>query len=168
MKEKRKRPDLIQRNIVNSKYYSFGIKIKGKDKRLYKIWDSMKERCLNKNNKDYVRYGLRNIEICTEWLQNFVSFYNWAIANGYQDNLTIDRIDNNGNYEPNNCRWVEQKTQQRNKRSNKLITYNNETHCISEWAEIKNIPRKCLEYRIRNWDNLDKIFNRPVTKNNKI
>lgn len=168
MKEKRKRPDLTQKNIKSSKYYSFGIKIKEKDRRLYKIWDGIKERCLNKNSKDYVRYGLRNIKICSEWLESFVCFYNWAYTNGYNDTLTIDRIDSNGNYEPSNCRWVNLKEQARNRRNNRLITYENQTHCISEWAEIKNIPRKCLEYRVRNWDNLDRIFNRPVTKNSKI
>ena len=86
-----------------------------------------------------------------------MSFYNWAINNGYKDNLTIDRIDNNGNYEPNNCRWVSMKEQDRNKRTNHLITYNNKTYCIAEWAEITNINKSVL------WTRLFK-FNWPVEK----
>ena len=125
----------------------------------------MKQRCLNKNSKDYANYGGRGIKIYQEWIDNPITFYNWAINNGYNDNLSIDRIDNNGNYEPSNCRWVTPKEQARNRRNNKLITYNNETHCISEWAEITGIPRKCLEYRIRKWESLDRIFNRQVTRN---
>lgn len=119
--------------------------------RLYGILKSMKRRCYNKNFKFFKYYGGRDIVICDEWLNKdngFISFYNWAMDNGYEEDLTIDRINNNGNYEPSNCRWTTQKEQSRNKRNNHLITYNGETHCISEWAEIKNINYKLLSNRI--------------------
>lgn len=168
MTQKRKRPDLAQRNRENSKYLCYGVDIKGVDRRIYKIWKNIKSRCFNSDDKDYKNYGKRGIRVCKEWLNDFMSFYNWAVSNSYSEELTIDRIDFNGDYEPPNCRWANPKQQARNRRNNRYITYNNETHCIAEWAEIVNIPRKCLEYRLRNWDDLDRVFNRPVTKNNKI
>lgn len=121
--------------------------------RLYKIWKDIKERCYNKANKSYNNYGGRNILVCNEWKNDFKTFYDWAFANGYNENAeymkcTIDRIDVNKNYEPSNCRWIDIKTQQRNKRNNRLITYNGETHCISEWAEKLNVKYYTLWARI--------------------
>lgn len=82
--------------------------------RLYKCWIDMKSRCLNPNNKWHYRYGGRGITVCDEWLE-FLPFYEWSIANGYSDNLTIERIDNDGNYEPSNCKWCTQHEQSMNK-----------------------------------------------------
>lgn len=111
----------------------------GKTKtRIYSIFRQIKQRCYDQNNGNYYKYGGRGITMCQEWKNDFMSFYNWAINNGYKEGLTIDRINNNGNYEPSNCRWTTAKIQARNKRNNHLITYNNETHCISEWAEKMN------------------------------
>ena len=89
-------------------------------KRLYKIWAGIKYRCLNKDSSGYKYYGGRGITICFEWLNNPDVFYKWAMANGYSDNLTIDRVNNNGNYEPSNCRWVDIKTQANNRRSRSI------------------------------------------------
>ena len=74
--------------------------------RLYRIWSGMKSRCLNKNNVKYKNYGARGIKVCDEWKNDFMAFYNWAISNGYRNNLSIDRINNDDNYEPDNCRWI--------------------------------------------------------------
>lgn len=120
--------------------------------RLYNIWRGMLKRCYLATNKDYNRYGGRGITICEEWKNDFKTFYAWAMANGYKDDLSIDRINVNGNYQPDNCRWLTNKQQANNKRNNKLITYNGETHNITEWANILCIPRYLIYYRLKaNW-----------------
>lgn len=129
--------------------------------RIYKIWEGMKERCYTNNEKtqNYKNYKSRDIKVCDEW-KEFINFYTWAIANGYEDNLTIDRIDNNGNYEPNNCRWVDMKTQCNNRRSNIIIKYNNEEHTLMEWSEILNIKYHKLHKRLKYYKwSIEKAFN---------
>lgn len=115
---------------------------------IYRRYNHMKDRCYNKNNKDYKDYGGRGITICKEWLDDFMTFYDWSTSNGYNDTLTIDRIDVNGNYEPNNCRWVDMKQQSRNRRSNRLFTINGETRCLMEWCEILGLKYKTVATRI--------------------
>ena len=100
--------------------------------RLYRIWKNMRNRCSNENIPNYERYGGRGITVCEEW-QRFEPFYEWAMANGYGDDLSIDRIDNDGNYEPSNCQWANRTEQARNRRSNEFITYNGTTKHISDW-----------------------------------
>lgn len=135
--------------------------------KLFSIYSSIKQRCLNSNCYAYKNYGERGIKICKEWENNFKAFYDWAIANGYKEDLTIDRINNNGNYEPNNCRWVTQKIQCRNYRRNHLITYNNETKCLIEWSELYNIEYKLLHKRLyKGWD-IEKALLTPVRHFNK-
>ena len=116
--------------------------------RIYKTYRGMKDRCLNPNDMHYPDYGGRGITICDEWKNDFMSFYNWAMDNGYTDKLTIDRIDVNGNYEPSNCRWVDTKTQNRNKRNTRKIKYNGEIRTLSEWAVYFNLKRSTLEARL--------------------
>ena len=84
--------------------------------RIYRIWEDMKKRCFSPNNKSYKNYGARNIVVCSEWKNNFIMFCEWAMSNGYKDTLFIDRIDNNGNYEPSNCRFTTKNIQARNTR----------------------------------------------------
>ena len=93
-----------------------GYSFRGKKCRLYSIWANMKTRCYNKKNKNYKNYGGRGIKICNDWPMDFPAFYDWAITNGYSDSLTIDRINNDGNYEPSNCRWATAKEQRHNQR----------------------------------------------------
>lgn len=88
-----------------------------KKTRLYRIWKGMKQRCFNPNDKDYEKYGGRGITICDEWKEDFCKFKSWALASGYAQELSIDRIENNGNYEPSNCRWATQSQQNSNRRS---------------------------------------------------
>lgn len=118
-----------------------------KNDRLYNIWARMKQRCENPKLYGYKDYGGRGITVCAEW-HEFTPFYDWAMTHGYKENLTIDRIDLNGNYEPSNCRWVTMKVQANNKRRNHLITLNGETHTISEWARITGINKSTIRNRI--------------------
>ena len=112
----------------------------------------MKSRCYNKTDPTYKYYGARSITICQEWLDDFMNFYNWAMDNGYKENLTIDRIDVNGNYEPSNCRWTTNTEQQRNRTDNRYLTINGETHCLKEWCEILNVDYRKVCHRIYyNW-----------------
>lgn len=113
--------------------------------RLHKTWIGIRERCRDKKNKDY---GGRGIRVCQEW-QSFENFYRWAVVSGYNDSLTIDRIDVNGNYEPSNCRWVTIKAQQRNKRNTLMVTYHGQTKPLKEWAEELKIPYMTLWQRLK-------------------
>lgn len=117
--------------------------------RLYSVYNNMKTRCYNKHNTNYKYYGGRGITICKEWLDDFMVFYNWAMSNGYSDNLTIDRIDVDGNYEPNNCRWITKHDQLYNTRRNVYLTYNGKTQTMKEWAEELGINIATISYRYR-------------------
>lgn len=135
-----------------------------KNTRLYRIWLQMKNRCFNIRTNRYKDYGGRGITICDEWKNDFTKFYDWSILNGYQKNLTIDRINNDGNYEPSNCRWVTVKIQNRNSRSNHLITFDNETHTLIEWCEIKGLTKAALQNRLRYGWSIEKSLTTPVRK----
>ena len=106
----------------------------------------MKNRCGNTADPNYKYYGGRGITVCEEW-HNFMPFYEWAMSHGYSEELTIDRKDVNGNYEPSNCRWATKKEQSNNKRTNVFITYNNQTHTLKEWSEITGIKYNTLHSR---------------------
>lgn len=118
------------------------------DTRLYKIYGCMKDRCNNKLHPAYFDYGERGIKICDEWLHDFQAFYDWSMSNEYDETLTIDRIDNNKGYSPDNCRWVDMKTQVRNRRNTKYITYKGETKTIKEWCEILGLNYKTVFARL--------------------
>lgn len=115
--------------------------------RIYGIWRDMKRRCDSPSCATYRYYGARGIKVCEQW-NNIVSFKDWAFANGYSDNLTLDRIDVNGNYCPENCRWVTMKVQQNNKRSIVYIEYNGVSKTISQWAEFYKCDAVLLRSRM--------------------
>lgn len=133
--------------------------------RIYNIYYGMKRRCLNKENKDYKNYGAKGITICKEWQEDFLNFYNWAINNGYADNLSIDRIDNNGNYEPNNCRWVTMQEQHRNYSQNRNYTINNQTRCLTEWCEIYHMKYTTVIDRLKKGATILDALTKPIDKN---
>lgn len=116
--------------------------------RLYQVWASMIKRCESPNSQKYKDYGGRGIKMCPEWRKDFVAFMQWALANGYKDNLTIDRIDNDGNYEPENCRFATWKQQHRNRRNNRSIKIGNKVRLLCEWVELSGIKRTTLMRRI--------------------
>jgi hypothetical protein len=121
---------------------------------LYKTWNNVTQRV--KSNKFY-----SHVNICDEWL-TFINFYNWSIQNGWQKNLTIDRIESKGNYEPNNCRWVTMEIQLRNTKRNKYYEYNNETLVIQDICEKYNINRNTFNKRFRLGWSIEKIIETPV------
>ena len=115
---------------------------------LYKVWIGMKERCMNPNSLSYKYYGGRGIIVCDEWINDSSSFLDWALKNGYKQGLTLDRIDVNKGYEPENCRWVKMKEQCRNTRRNVYIEYNNETLCLKDMCDKYKINyRSVLHYK---------------------
>lgn len=122
--------------------------------RIYRIWQRMIYRCTNPNNNRYAFYGGRGIKICDEWLNDFKVFYEWAIDNGYADDLSIDRINVDGNYEPSNCRWATAKEQARNTSRTRYLTIAGETKPLMEWCEIYRVSHKSANTRIsRGWTN---------------
>lgn len=123
---------------LNHKHGGFGT-------RLYESWRQMHRRCQNENNYSFKDYGGRGISVCDEW-SSFDAFRNWANSTGYNDDLTLDRIDVNGNYCPDNCRWATAKEQANNRRSCHYIENNGEKHTISEWADKFKVDQRRLYY----------------------
>ena len=129
-----------------------------RNERLYRIWRAMRDRCQRKGNDRYENYGGRGISVCAEW-QDYESFKRWAVQSGYQEGLSIDRIDNDGNYEPSNCRWASNSEQCNNKRNNHIVEYEGESHTVAEWARITGIPYPTIQSRInRDKLPLEKVF----------
>lgn len=150
----------LHREITSKINYKHGLY----EDRLYNIWTSIKQRCYNSKSQTYHYYGARKIIMCEEWLTDFTNFYNWAIASGYKDDLSIDRIDVNGIYEPSSCRWADRYTQMSNTRKTIYLTYDGKTHSLYEWARIKNVNPKSLYTRIRlGWSDND-VLGIPIKK----
>jgi len=120
-----------------------------KKKALVCVWKNMKARCFNKSFPDYKRYGERGISICEEWKNNRENFVCWALANGYKKGLTIDRIDNNGDYSPTNCRLATRKEQAHNRRTNKWISFNGMTMIQRDWERFLGLKKGTIVKRIR-------------------
>lgn len=131
--------------------------------RLHNIWLTMRRRCEKPNCSTYHKYGAKGIRVCSEW-SVFENFRDWSLSHGYNDQLTIDRINPLGNYEPSNCRWVTQKVQQNNRSNNVKLTYKRCTHSIIEWSNITKIPLHILYDRYyRGWET-NRIFEQPIRK----
>ena len=122
------------------------------NERLYSIWTNMKTRCYNPNNSNFDNYGARGIKICDEWIGDYATFKKWAWDSGYSDELTIDRIDNDGDYEPNNCKWSTMIEQANNKRSNINLNIYGEVKSMKRWCEESGLIYKTehTHYRVHN------------------
>lgn len=150
-----KNDKLIQRSTTHNQRHT----------RLYEVWKTMKQRCGNPNNSSYKNYGARGICVCDEWKDSFQNFYDWSMKNGYCIGLTIDRINNNGNYCPENCRWTDRVTQANNSRWNKYITINGQTHSLADWCRIYKMPYMVVSNRAfrYGWD-IVKALETPKTR----
>lgn len=131
--------------------------------RLYRIWKAMKWRCDCPSGKTYSYYQGKGIQVCAEW-REFLPFYDWAIANGYRDNLTIDRIDNSKGYEPDNCRWVTYRAQANNKTNNRRYEHGAETKTLQEWSEDVGMKYTTLVQRLNRGWSFEKAITTPVRK----
>ncbi|WP_204195349.1 hypothetical protein [Staphylococcus sp. GFQ9D221P] len=136
----------IKRNTKHNKSHT----------RLYHIWCGIKARCNNPNNPYFYRYGGRGIKICDEWNKSFDEFYEWSDKNGYNEKLTIDRIDNDGDYEPSNCRWANYSMQGRNKRNNALSEYKGKLRTRAEIAELTGLSYGTIRRREQNGIDFEK------------
>lgn len=141
----------------------YRIKHNGRSERLYHIWRGIKQRCLNETGKDYKNWGGRGISVCDEWRDDYAAFREWAEKSGYEEHLTIDRIDVNGNYCPENCRWITQKEQCRNKRKTVYVEYNGERKPLVEWCEELGLKYRTIYGRIhsRGWT-VERSFEEPI------
>lgn len=130
--------------------------------RLYNIWYDMRRRCYQRQNKRWNRYGGRGIGVCEEWRDNFQAFFDWSMSNGYADDLTVDRIDSNGDYAPENCRWADKFQQANNRSNNHFLTYKGKTMTMMEWSQELQINYSTLRRRIRAGWSVDKAFETPI------
>ena len=132
--------------------------------RLYNIWGCMVQRCYNSKTPCYDRYGGRGVTIYDEWRNNFQAFYDWAMTHGYKDGLTIDRIDNDEGYFPDNCRWITAKEQGNNRSTNRYLEFNGEKHTVSEWSELLGISTSCIDSRLRRGWSIEKTLTEEIKK----
>lgn len=135
--------------------------------KLHRAWCNMRYRCFNTRCKDYGNYGGRGITICDEW-RKYEAFRDWSLDNGFEEGRSLDRIDVNGNYCPNNCRWVSEKVQQNNKRNNRYLTFNGVTHTVQEWSDITGIGWTTIAGRLKaRWSVEEALTQKPAERNKK-
>lgn len=142
--------------------------------RLYKTWEGMRKRCKSKYGKDYPQYAGKGIKVCDEWNgeNGYENFKEWAYANGYDESkggleCSIDRIDNNKGYSPENCRWATAEEQANNRNTSRTLTYNGETHAIAEWARKLNAPYGRIQSRVYLGWTPREIIETPMLKANR-
>lgn len=119
-----------------------------KEPHLYSIWNTMRHRCYNPKHHKYQSYGGRGIKVCDEWLNNYIPFREWALNNGYNEKLSIDRIDNDKDYSPLNCRWATCTEQANNRRTTRMLTHNGETKPFMTWCRELNLPQSTVRARL--------------------
>lgn len=136
---------------------------------LYFAWRTMIARCENKKNISYPLYGEKGIFVCSEWRHNFMNYYNWCMSQGWHEGckLSVDRIDGNGPYSPENCRLVNSSTQARNRPSNHIVEFNGETHLLCEWSEITGLKLHTIAARLRSGWSVEDALTKPVRKSKR-
>lgn len=137
------------------------------NKSLYLRYRHIKERCNNPNNKSYARYGGRGIKMCKEWAENYQAFEEWALANGYREDLAIDRIDNDGDYSPSNCRFVTLKENNQKRRTTRYYTINGVTKNLQQWCDFYGINRGTVNVRLEKGWSIEDALTKPVRKRDK-
>lgn len=147
----------MQRNKYPKKYY----------KSLYSIYHGIKRRCFCKTCNRFKDYGGRGITMCKTWLDSVDDFIEWSLKNGYEDGLTIDRIDNNGNYSPDNCRWITRREQNRNKRTNLIVEYHGESKPLVDWCEELGLKYDPIHNRITKGWPISMAFEKPLASEHK-
>lgn len=146
---------ITNRNGNKNPNYRHGLK----NTRLYRIWSNMKNRCNNPNCNAFHRYGGRGITVCDEWQNDFQTFYDWSISHEYSDELSLDRIDNNKGYSPDNCRWATSKMQANNTSHCRFITIAGDTKTMKEWCEISGVNYNTARDRIRHgWNPIEAVM----------
>lgn len=132
--------------------------------RLYHIWGNMLTRCYNKNSAHYIHYGARGIVVCEEW-KKYENFRDWALSNGYDEHLTIERKNVNGGYDPDNCVWATRKQQANNKRTSRIVEFEGEQHTVAEWADKLGMDKRALWDRlfVQNWS-IERALTTPLRK----
>lgn len=159
----------LNRGITTCCYYCAHKKHGLTNSRLYGVWAIMKQRCYNEKAPNFPSYGGRGITMCDEWKNDFMTFHDWAYANGYDENATkgectIDRIDVNGNYEPSNCRWATRQEQNFNKRNTRIFEFKGKVQHLYKWAEEYNIPFSTLLYRLQSGMSMGEALTKPMQK----
>ena len=160
---------IIRKNQKSCGCYKYNLKTGCSYYRLYAVWKGMKARCYDINNERYKIYGEKGIKVCDEWKDDFISFYDWSIKNGYNQNAkygecTIDRIDNNGDYEPSNCRWVSNLRQQRNTNRTVYFEYKGVTKPLIDWCEELNLPYNTIRARYARLGQVERVLTQPIKK----
>lgn len=146
----RRAANLLERNTKH------GDAVRGSRKRLNSIWSDMRRRC---NNSKQINYHGRGITVCPDWDDSYIVFRKWALNNGYDNKLSIERIDNNSNYSPENCKWITMAKQAQNKRNSRMLEYKGKVLCAAEWARKYNIPYKTFHKRIQNGCTMEDALN---------
>jgi hypothetical protein len=166
--EKRRERQMYDNQTSNNLYASQAGMMKGQWNDLGSMAGMYNPGDTGQDTSAYSSYGKRNISVCKEWKDNFVSFKDWALKNGYADNLTIDRIDNNGDYEPNNCRWATYTQQENNRSNNTKVTIGKETYTLAEWSRKIGICSATISNRLKSGWSDSELFIKPNFNNKNL